>query len=590
LFHHLNRLIQVLLKQQTAALTIRVSHHTMRRDYLLLTGLALLLFFPFLGGVHLFDWDEINFAECAREMHLTGDWFRPQIDFKPFWEKPPLFLWMQALSMSVFGVSEFAARFPNAICGLATLLLVFRIGSKLYDRSFGWLWALAWLGSLLPHLYFKTGIIDPWFNLFIFLGLYGFIEFRWQFFTKKKDAGLWGRYKYLILGGLCLGLAILTKGPTAYLIAMLVLFGYWAMYRFKNRGYFNHLLLFSVASFMAPLIWFGLECGLHGTWFIQEFIAYQIRLFATPDSGHGGFWGYHVVVLLIGCFPVSLFALPNLWGDRQCEEEMLESNTLAACKRSDFATWMQLLFWVVLVLFSIVQTKIVHYSSLCYFPLTFLGALTIWRSMHWKNTPMWNTWLIPVLGTILGLAVAAVPFLGMHTDLLKPLFKADPFAAANLDANVIWEWWQGLGGLILAAGSIAGFVYWRRNQAWLSAQIIFASGAAFMAATLIGIVPNIEGYSQRAAIDFYQSKAKEDCFIRPVGFKSYAHLFYSDKQPILVHPELDQYDSLAYGLNLPKKVFFIAKVSNLADLPNLPGCHELYRKNGFVFFERVSGQ
>ncbi|MFM7400989.1 MAG: ArnT family glycosyltransferase, partial [Bacteroidota bacterium] len=62
----------------------------MRRDYLILAGLGMLFFLPFLGNVHLFDWDEINFAECAREMLITGDWLQPQIDFEPFWEKPPL--------------------------------------------------------------------------------------------------------------------------------------------------------------------------------------------------------------------------------------------------------------------------------------------------------------------------------------------------------------------------------------------------------------------------------------------------------------------------------------------------------------------
>ena len=208
----------------------------MRRDYLLLTGLALLLFFPFLGAVHLFDWDEINFAECAREMLLTGDWFRPQIDFEPFWEKPPLFLWMQAASMKLFGIGEWAARLPNALCGLATLLLVYRLGTRLHDRLFGWLWALAWIGSILPHLYFRSGIIDPWFNFFIFCGLYGFIEFRWQFFTVKAPRSFWLKYRYLLMGGLLLGLAIMTKGPTAYLIVMLVLMLYWARYRFKARA------------------------------------------------------------------------------------------------------------------------------------------------------------------------------------------------------------------------------------------------------------------------------------------------------------------------------------------------------------------
>ena len=62
---------------------------------------GLLVFIPFLGAVHLFDWDEINFAECAREMIVTNDYSRVYIDFKPFYEKPPLFFWMQSLSLGL---------------------------------------------------------------------------------------------------------------------------------------------------------------------------------------------------------------------------------------------------------------------------------------------------------------------------------------------------------------------------------------------------------------------------------------------------------------------------------------------------------
>ena|ERR1019366_3898412 len=96
---------------------------TLLRFQLLIIVIALLLFVPFLGAVHLFDWDEINFAECAREMLVTKNYFSVTINFQPFWEKPPLFIWMQALSMNIFGVSEFAARLPNAICGVITLLI-----------------------------------------------------------------------------------------------------------------------------------------------------------------------------------------------------------------------------------------------------------------------------------------------------------------------------------------------------------------------------------------------------------------------------------------------------------------------------------
>src|SRR3954470_9704684 len=98
-------------------------HTSIFRYNLLVTLAALLLFVPFLGAVHLFDWDEINFAECAREMIVSGNYSLVQINFQPFWEKPPLFIWMQVLSMKIFGINEFAARFPNAMCGVATLLL-----------------------------------------------------------------------------------------------------------------------------------------------------------------------------------------------------------------------------------------------------------------------------------------------------------------------------------------------------------------------------------------------------------------------------------------------------------------------------------
>jgi len=85
--------------------------------------------------VHLFDWDEINFAESAREMIVSGNFSRVQIDFHPFWEKPPLFFWMQVLSMKAFGINEFAARFPNAVIGIFTLLTLYFTGKRLYDES-----------------------------------------------------------------------------------------------------------------------------------------------------------------------------------------------------------------------------------------------------------------------------------------------------------------------------------------------------------------------------------------------------------------------------------------------------------------------
>ena len=142
------------------------------QKYAVLIILSGILFFPFLGGVHLFDWDEINFAECAREMLVSGDYLRPQIDFMPFWEKPPFFIWMQASSMKLFGVGEYAARFPNALVGVLTVVGVYYVGRKTVNEKMAQWWAIVYVASWLPHLYFKSGIIDPTFNLFIFLSFF----------------------------------------------------------------------------------------------------------------------------------------------------------------------------------------------------------------------------------------------------------------------------------------------------------------------------------------------------------------------------------------------------------------------------------
>jgi hypothetical protein len=70
-----------------------------------------------------------------------------------------------------------------------------------------------------------------------------------------------------------------------------------------------------------------------------------------------------------------------------------------------------------------------------------------------------------------------------------------------------------------------------------------------------------------------------------VGFKSYAHLFYTCKACPEGDKALDDYANLAFGAP-GKDVCFVAKITHLGDLPNLPGCKEVARKNGFVFFEK----
>ena len=545
-------------------------------NYPLFLGvLAALFFIPFLGGVHLFDWDEINFAEISREMLLTGEYFQIKLNFLPFWEKPPLFFWLQSFSMSIFGVNEFAARLPNALVGITTLIVLFSIGKQIRDTRFGLLWAGVYFGTVLPFLYFKSGIIDPIFNLFIFLGLHFFIKTVWKN-DKNADSteGLrHSKWYYLLLSGLMIGLAILTKGPAAFIIISLCLGVYWLYERFRFYVSPLQFLFFCGIAGLTLILWFAPDAIQNGTGFIVDFVKYQYRLFSTPDAGHGGFPGYHFVVLLLGCFPASIFAIRAFFKMQKDKKD----------SQNDYTRWMKILFWVVLILFTIVKSKIVHYSSLAYFPLTYLAALVIDGIL--RKEVNFNKWMkvgLVLIASLYIIAISTIPFLGKNIALLKPYVKGS-FAAANLEATVNWTGWEVIPGLFLLGILILFFRQIRLKKESLAFKTLFGGTAVFVFLTLIFFIGRIEGYSQRAAISFFESKANEDCYVATFAYKSYAQLFYTQKQP----PKNKKSNSIDWLLNgdIDKDVYIITKVDKLKYLKN-KNLTEIGRENGFVFFKR----
>ena len=528
------------------------------------------LYIPFTGKVSLFDWDEVNFAEAAREMLITKNYTTVQIDYEPFWEKPPLFIWLQTASMHFFGINEFAARFPNALCGIFTLVILFLIGSYLYNETFGFLWAMAYLVSVLPFLYFKSGIIDPWFNLFIFLGLW-FLFLWWN--RKGAEKGLWK----LVCSAFFTGLAILTKGPVALLVTGLVAFIYLLYTRFRMPFLkWQHLLSYVVVISITGGLWFILLLIQRKPEVIVDFFLYQYRLFSTHDAGHRGFLLYHFVVLLVGVFPASVYAL-----------RAFARNKLDKLPQKEFKRWMMILFWVVLILFTLVKTKIVHYSSLCYFPLTYLCAWTLYYYLHGHIRIRWYFHLLIAMIAVIYLSAAyALP----HLDEVKKyivqsgLIK-DDFAIGCLQASGNWNKKDYVPFYLLAGGLLIYAFFARIHHRPLALLTLALTSLSFTCSAIILYTPKIENYVQHAAIEFYRTKQGKDCYVQTAGFKSYAHLFYTSKPPV-TNPLSRNIDWLLKG-EIDKPVFIVMK--NYHKKEYLQQYHELYllyEKNGFVFCSR----
>ena len=511
-------------------------------------------------------------------MVVLGDYLHVHIDFKPFYEKPPLFFWFQSAMMNLFGTNEFAARLPNAICGIITLVYLYNLGQKLHGHRFGLLWALAYLGSVTPHLYFRSGIIDPFFNLFIFVGLVNLIFASWK---RERLGGVMTvpktEWTYILLGGFVLGLGILTKGPVAYLIVCLVLLIYWLLNRFRWFITPLQFLAFSVAASAVSLAWYGLDVALHGPALMEAFLAYNIRLFSTPDAGHIGFPAYHFIILLIGCFPASIF------GIRGFGSLFIERNY-----QREFRRWMIILFWVVLILFTLVQSKIVHYSSLCYFPLTYLAALTLTQLEERKI--QFTNWLragLVLVGGVYVVIFIGLPFLAQRMDVVKAGADQDAFTQGNLDAPVTWPIWTILPGLWLLVILFLAIRWYSQREPAQASLVLFGGMAVFVTLTLWCFIGRIEGISQAAAMRFFERAQGQNVYVRAYGYHSYGPFFYTQKPPV-INPNYYNDDWLLRG-DIDKDVLFIRKASEQPTLlDSLPDVRKTGEENGFVFYRRAA--
>lgn len=542
---------------------------------LILILLGAVLFIPYLGNAPLFDWDEINFAESAREMLISGNYLQVQMDFQPFTEKPPFFIWMQALSMNFFGVNEFAARLPNALIGIITMLALLAIGKRLKDVYFGVVWALIYVSCFLPHFYFKSALIDPVFNLFIFVGIYfaSKITENDEFTGPKQRRKI--RLKAVFYAGLFIGLAVLAKGPVGFLLFSLTYLVLFLIGRFKKTNNLWEFIYFGIICFGTISIWYGMEWFVNGPSFMEGFVQRHIDLLTTADAGHGGPFYYHFIILLLGCFPASVFMFGGI-----------KNHDFSTALLHNFQKWMLSLLIVVLLVFSLVQTKVIHYSSLAYFPITFFASYFIYYLLKGKRKWHWyHAALFLLVGIIWGTALTLVPILGLNTDVIVGIINGnDPFAAANLNAQVYWSYSEAAYGLVYIACLILAGILFAVKQIRIGVAVLFISTAITIQLVIVMFTPRIGLYTQDAAVRFYKEKSQEQCYIEALGFKSYAPLFYGKKSIVLKHYTKEQ----LLNEYIEEEVYFVSKNTKKEEYLNLyPQLELISEENGFVFYHKV---
>jgi hypothetical protein len=312
----------------------------------------------------------------------------------------------------------------------------------------------------------------------------------------------------------------------------------------------------------------------NGFWFIREFIKYQADLFINPVAGHSGPIYYHFLIVLLGCFPISVLALPVLF----------RKNSDFQDEGKYFLKWMLILFWVVMILFSIVKTKIVHYSSLAYFPLSYLAAYYIYGLVNRKEEiKKYLVWILLITGTVFSIILMGLPLVVRYKDLIIPYIK-DDFAIACLNAPVKWNGFEFLIGVAYLIFICISLIIIRQKQFFKGVIILFYATAFCIFFYLKAVVPKIEGYSQAPAINFYKSISGQDAYVTTIGFYSYAPYFYFQKMPG-GNSESSNKEWLLNG-EIDKPVYIVAKSTEKEMLDKHPDCRFIKQEGGFIFYYR----
>jgi len=491
------------------------------------------------GIPYLFDWDELIYASLARQMLASGDPLSLAINGEPFFEKPPLFFWLQALSMAVLGMNEGAARLPNAWVGGITVALLVGWGSHLRGVEFGCLWGILLLTGYLPLFFYKTGLIDPLLNLGMGVGLGSLwaAEEAWR-------AGYSGR-RWRAVGALALGLAVLAKGPVGLVLPLAI----WILYKLWQRDpplRWGESLVFLSLAVAVPLTWLALEGVQRGPEWVEEFGRYQWRILTSSD-GHPGPVYFHLLAFALGCFPWGSLALAEI-----LQPIPRSVGSVDLTRRAE--SLLLVAFGVVLALFSLlVQTKLVHYTSLLYPIGAYFAALRLQRLVAEKRGPsFWESaWIL--LSGLFWLALWLVlPWLGSQdpAGLVQAWVFAgipDDFSSSlvlgYLQAEVEWP----VLTYVPAAILLLGILLWSRGRrrAWGWTVLLLATGLSAQLAWC-WVFPRLLQHTQGGAVHFFRQFATSENNAQPAlsgtvglyGFRSFVPYFYGPLQvPYAASPE-----------------------------------------------------
>lgn len=344
--------------------------------------------------------DEGRYGEVGRWMLQSGDWLVPRLDGLPFFHKPPLLYWLEALSLAVFGNHVWALRLVPALHAgimLAGLYLAARaIAGERVARRAGLMLGTS-VAFLLGGQYVNHDMmVATWIGVAIWCFAFAFMH------GARPHANL------ARLGFVACALGMLSKGLIGLVLPGLVLF-FWLLWTRQFRKVLALPWLSGVLLFGAITVpWFvlvaqkypGVLDYLFGT---QQFTRYTADTFNNVQP-----WWFYLASLLILLFPWAFFAGKPLW---DAVKRVPSPDGIA--KEWSSLCWIWLA--AILAFFSIPASKLIGYILPVIPPLALLAAL------GWERTLAHHRFAGRVFAGLVALVIA----LALTVSLLVTRFTQD---------------------------------------------------------------------------------------------------------------------------------------------------------------------
>ncbi len=467
-----------------------------RQDLALLTVIFGTAFFQFLGKFPLMEPDEGRYSEIPREMIERGDFVTPMLNYVKYFEKPPLHYWLNALSMSIFGETEFAVRFPGALSGLLTVLFTYHVGQKLFGRREGLMAALILGSSSGFLLQGRTNLTDMTLTFCMSASIGCFL------LASRPDERNKGRYYYLFY--LFAALAVLAKGLIGLVLPGGVIFLYllfcrrWSL--LKEMRLLTGMLLFLAVA--AP--WFVLVSQRNPE-FAQFFFIHEHfqRFLSKVHSRYEPVW-YFIPILLLTMLPWSFFvpqALIRAWRERKE-------------KGGDVLVYLLLWAGFIFLFFSKSNSKLIPYILPVFPPLALLVGLLFNRALDGEAVPRKTGILVAAILCIAGCGVIAYPF--VYTK----------YNVSHMEAGA-------LGAVFILEGLMA-FAYARRGE---TLRLFLSLSAGGLLLALVAPHVLFPAVSQRKASSRELSRMVKDVagpetVVVSVGYEQ-GFPFYAQRRVVL---------------------------------------------------------